>query len=64
MISQSKILNNDDLYLDLINIKTELENLTEEERRIVLEEYIRNVSLCKINIVEYNAFMSLFNCLD
>lgn len=54
----------DDLYYDLILMKQELEKLTIKERKFVLEEYIKNISLCKINIIEYNAFIELFNCID
>jgi hypothetical protein len=47
--------------LDLEWLKKELEDLTTEERCLILDEYIERAQRCGIGIREYKAFVEVFD---
>jgi hypothetical protein len=50
--------------LDLDWLKKELEDLTIEQRCIILDEYIERTQKYGVGIVEYKAFVEAFNNLE
>ena len=50
--------------LDIDWLKKELEDLTIEQRCIILDEYIEKMKGYGIGIVEYKAFIAAFNELE
>lgn len=46
---------------DLIWLEQQLSELTRQERKYVLEQYIRSVKSYQIGIAEYNAFVKAFD---
>jgi hypothetical protein len=54
----------DCIELDLDWLKKELEDLTIEQRCIILDEYIERTQKYGVGIVEYKAFVEAFNNLE
>lgn len=50
--------------LDLDWLEKELEDLTIEQRCIILDEYIARVQRYDIGILEYNAFVKVFDKIE
>lgn len=50
--------------LDLSWVKKELEGLTNQQRRLILEEYAERVKSYNIGMAEYKAFIKAFNELE
>jgi len=54
----------DCIDLDIEWLKKELEDLTIEERSIILDEYIERMEGYGIGIFEYKAFVEVFNEME
>lgn len=49
------------IELDLDWLKDELKGLTKRQRRLILDKYTRLVQEHRIGMIEYKAFVKLFN---
>ncbi len=54
----------DNINLDIEWLKKELEDLTIEERCLILDEYIERTQKYGVGILEYKAFVEAFDKLE
>jgi hypothetical protein len=52
------------INLDLDWLKKELEDLTIEQRCLILDEYIEQTQKYSVGIVEYKAFVEMFDKME
>lgn len=58
------VVSDDSIKEDFKWLKNELRDLTKEERRIIVEEYVEQVGSYGIGVKEYQAFMKMLEELE